>query len=361
MAGIELQKVSITLRGSENANPWSILKKQSSFTIKDLDLEVPDGKVVAVLGPSGCGKSTLLRLIAGLLPPDSGRVLYDGEDMSAIPPAERKIGMVFQNYALYPNYSGKSNVLGFFLFKKRTPELDQEAREKYRRTAELLGVELEKLMGRMPKGLSGGEAQRVAVGRCITRDPRLLLFDEPLSNLDPKLRERYRSQIRVLLRQFAITTIYVTHDQIEALAIADLIAVMNVGRIEQVGTAQDIYNEPKSVFSADFINFDLEAPSMNLLDGAFISADMAGYNIGIRPEKIRLEKVEGRPSVEGKVIDVRNLPLRKESIICVRAGTADIFVKTVCKEGLSAGANVIVSFEQCHLFRKDDGTRQKTI
>lgn len=187
---------------------------------------------------------------------DAGRILFDGVDVEEVPPAERRIGMVFQDYALYPNMDSRANVLSYFLFKERTPELDAGAADKYRRAAELLGVDIEKLMDRMPRGLSGGEQRRVAVARCITRDPRLFLLDEPFSSLDQKLREKYRSQLRILLKQFGITTVYVTHDQVEALILA-----------------------------ADFINFEPEMPSINLLDGAAIRPELAGYAVGARPGK----------------------------------------------------------------------------
>ncbi|MDP3179485.1 MAG: ABC transporter ATP-binding protein, partial [Spirochaetaceae bacterium] len=153
--------------------------KGAPYRMEGLDLEIRDGEVLVVLGPSGCGKSTLLRLIAGLMEPDGGRVLYDGADASDLRAADRGIGMVFQDYALYPNFDSRGNVLSYFLFRKPRAELEAEAAAKYARTAELLGVELEKLMDRMPRNLSGGEKQRVAIGRCITRDPKLFLLDEP--------------------------------------------------------------------------------------------------------------------------------------------------------------------------------------
>jgi multiple sugar transport system ATP-binding protein len=161
--------------------------------------------------------------------------------------------MVFQGYALYP-FTARRNILSHFLFRKRTPQLDEIAREKYRRTCELLGVDIEYLADRDTRNLSGGEKQRVALGRCITRDPRLFLLDEPFSNLDAQLREKYRFGLKKLLRELEITTIYVTHDQQEALILADLLAVMNVGTIEQVGTPERIYSLPNSLFVAEFLN-----------------------------------------------------------------------------------------------------------
>jgi multiple sugar transport system ATP-binding protein len=370
MARIELRQVSKTLSGgaSVRMEPRRAFGAEAkgagaSFRIDGLDLEIREGEILAVLGPSGCGKSTLLRLIAGLMPVDGGRILFDGVDMDQVPPAGRKIGMVFQNYALYPNYDSRANVLSYFMFRKKTPELEAEKAEKYRRTAELLGVEIEKLMDRMPKGLSGGEQQRVAIGRCITRDPGLFLLDEPFSNLDQKLREKYRVQLRVLLRQFDITTVYVTHDQVEALILADRIALMNDGRIEQVGTAQEIYEEPRSVFVADFLNFEPELPSINLLDGEFASPPLGAYTIGVRPDKLRLGEIEGMPHVEGVVVDVRPLPLRKARVICARTGGGDLYLKADGEDsgGATVGAKVVLSFERCHLFDKASGLRERSL
>ena len=217
----------------------------SAFSIQDLTLRIPNGKTLVILGPSGCGKTTLLRIIAGLIPPDSGEVRYDDVDVKDVRPGDRRIGMVFQQYALYPHMTARSNVLSYFMFRKKTPELDAMAKAKYQRTSELMGVELAYLLDRKPRTLSGGEKQRVALGRCITRDPALFLLDEPFSNLDQALREKYRVNLKILLKQFNITTVYVTHDHHEALILADLLAIMNRGRIEQVGTYQDIYEQPQ--------------------------------------------------------------------------------------------------------------------
>jgi len=226
MARIELKNVCKRFSGTTNkpgfveiVNPvaafaWSLRRMQAvmavnpsgkPFSMENLNLTISDGKVMVVLGPSGCGKSTLLRLIAGLMPLDSGEIYYDEVNMGNIPPGERKIGMIFQNYALYPHLTSKKNILSYFLFKKKTPELDEFAQEKYQKTSELLGVDIEYLMDRSPVHLSGGEKQRVALGRCITREPRLFLLDEPFSNLDQKLREKYRVQLKQLLRHFNIT------------------------------------------------------------------------------------------------------------------------------------------------------------
>jgi ABC-type sugar transport systems, ATPase components len=358
MARIELKDVRKTLRGSG--------REHSDFCLDGLDLEIPDGKVMAILGPSGCGKSTLLRIIAGLVPIDSGSVLYDGVDVAEVPPSQRKIGMVFQNYALYPHYTSKTNVLSYFLFKKKTPELEKEKEERYRRTAELLGVDIEKLMGRMPRGLSGGEQQRVAIARCITRDPGLFLLDEPFSNLDAKLREQYRVQLRVLLRQFDITTVYVTHDQVEALILADSIALMHEGRIEQVGSAEDIYARPRNVFAADFINFEPEMPAINFLDGELVSCDLGAYTVGVRPEHVALgdsgsDVAQRVASVRGRVMDLRPVPLRNITIVCLRVGGKDIYIRAPLGSSWPQGAEVEASIRQCHLFDKKSWLRERSL
>src|SRR5437764_242716 len=205
--------------------------RAAAFSIRNLTLRIPDGKTMVVLGPSGCGKTTLLKLIAGLITPDAGVIRYDDVDVRDVRPGDRRIGMVFQSYALYPHMSSRTNVLSYFLFRKKTPELDALARAKYQRTSELMGVELAYLLDRKPTTLSGGEKQRVALGRCITRDAALFLVDEPFANLDQALREKYRVNLKILLRQFSLTTVYVTHDHHEALILADLVAVMDRGRI----------------------------------------------------------------------------------------------------------------------------------
>src|SRR6185312_7246441 len=197
-------------------------------------------------------------------------VHYDGVDMAQVPPGGRRIGMVFQSYALYPHMTSRTNVLSYFLFRKKTAELDELKRAKYQRTSELMGVELAYLLDRKPTTLSGGEKQRVALGRCITRDARLFLVDEPFANLDQALREKYRVNLKILLKQFSITTVYVTHDHNEALILADLLAIMGRARIEQVGTFQEIYDNPKSVFVAEFLNLHVDTPPISLIEARYV-------------------------------------------------------------------------------------------
>jgi ABC-type sugar transport system ATPase subunit len=236
------------------------------IALDHLNLTVPNGQTLVVLGPSGCGKSTLLRVVAGIEKNYTGQVLYDGEDMKNIPPGDRYIGMVFQSYALYPNFNGEGNLSFFFKMHKIG---DEQTRERIRYTSELMGIGFDELLPRRPGTLSGGEKQRVAVARAIVRAPRLFLLDEPLSNLDAKLRVQTRSEIKRLLHRFGITTLYVTHDQVEAVALADQIVIMRAGRIEQVGTYQNLMEYPINMFVAGFLGL----PPMSLLAGGFVSGN----------------------------------------------------------------------------------------
>jgi ABC-type sugar transport system ATPase subunit len=229
-----------------------------------VNLKISNGRTFVVIGPSGCGKSTLLRVVAGLINDYSGEVLYDEEDVRNVPPGDRYIGMVFQNYALYPNFNNEGNLSFFFQMHKIS---DEETHERIRYTSELMGIGFKDLLPRKPGKLSGGERQRVAIARAIVRAPRLLLFDEPLSNLDAKLRVQTRTEIKRLLRRFSITTLYVTHDQVEAIALADQIVVMHDGRVEQTGTYHDLMENPVNRFVAGFFG----VPPMNLLSDGFIS------------------------------------------------------------------------------------------
>ncbi len=231
-----------------------------------LSLTIQDGETMSIVGPSGCGKSTLLRVVAGLEAPDEGAVYYDDEDMKDVEPKDRGIGMVFQSYALYPQMKGEGNLGFFFKVRHRAPE---EMMERIRITSEIMGIGFDYLLSRKPGTLSGGQQQRVAIGRCIVRDPSLFLFDEPLSNLDAKLRTSTRIEIKRLLHRFTITSIYVTHDQTEAITLGDRIAVMNAGKIEQLGTYPEILANPVNAFVAGFLGL----PPMNLLRGWKVTED----------------------------------------------------------------------------------------
>lgn len=226
--------------------------------VSNLSLEIRDGELLALVGPSGCGKTTLLRMVAGLEHPSSGEILFDGSPVAGIPPHRRDVAMVFQDYALYPHLSVAKNLA--FGLKQRGVSTDEISR----RTSEAAEwLKIEPLVGRYPGELSGGERQRVALGRALVQRPRLLLFDEPLANLDSQLRDRARTEIARVLQKCGTTSIYVTHDQTEAMALGDRVAVMHQGGLQQVGAPQEIYNRPATRFVASFVG----RPSMNFLNG----------------------------------------------------------------------------------------------
>jgi ABC-type sugar transport system ATPase subunit len=237
---------------------------QGVMALDQVNLRIPHGQIFVVVGPSGCGKSTLLRVVSGIEKNYTGQVLYDGEDIRDIPPGDRYIGMVFQNYALYPNFNNQGNLSFFFKMHKIS---DEETRKRIEYTSEIMGIGFEELLPRMPGRLSGGEKQRVAIARAIVRAPKLFLFDEPLSNLDAKLRVQTRTEIKRLLHKFRITSLYVTHDQVEAVALADQIVIMHRGRVEQVGTYQELTENPVSLFVAGFLGL----PLMDLFPSGSIS------------------------------------------------------------------------------------------
>jgi sn-glycerol 3-phosphate transport system ATP-binding protein len=255
--------------------------------IKGIDFEIGDGQFCVLVGPSGCGKSTLLRMVAGLETITSGEIDIGGRVVNEIEPADRDIAMVFQNYALYPHMSVYNNMAyGLRNRGMPKPEIDTRVRE----AAQIL--EIGPMLDRKPRQLSGGQRQRVAMGRAIVRQPKVFLFDEPLSNLDAKLRVAMRVEIRKLQRRLKTTSIYVTHDQLEAMTLADILVVMNGGQVEQIGNPLDIYRKPATTFVASFIG----APPMNLipLDAGEIAAQFAGDSrgaatagiLGIRPEDL---------------------------------------------------------------------------
>jgi multiple sugar transport system ATP-binding protein len=266
--------------------------------IHGVDIDIDDGEFVILVGPSGCGKSTLLRMIAGLEDISSGDIRIGDRVINEVPPKDRDIAMVFQNYALYPHMTVEKN-MAFALSLRKAPA--SEVQSKVDRAADILG--LKPLLSRFPRQLSGGQRQRVAMGRAIVRDPQVFLFDEPLSNLDAKLRVQMRTEIKELHQRLKTTIVYVTHDQIEAMTMADKIVVMNGGRVEQVGAPLELYDRPANLFVAGFIG----SPSINLLqgrvaDGAFVTsqgralplppgAQAAGAGAavyGIRPEHFDL-------------------------------------------------------------------------
>ncbi len=348
MARIDLIDVSKTLTD-----------RRGTFSIRDVTLRVPDGQTMVILGPSGCGKTTLLKLIAGLIVPDAGRVLYDGVNVCDLRPGDRRIGMVFQNYALYPHLASRTNVLSYFLFRKKTPALDSLAREKYRRTSELMGVELTALLDRKPPTLSGGEKQRVAVARCVTRDASLFLVDEPFANLDQALRERYRVNLKLLLREYAITTVYVTHDHHEALILGDVLAVMDRGDVAQVGTAEQLYHTPKNEFVAGFLNLHTGSPPISFVDATHLPErwSLGDVRIGVRPEDVDVSTTERADGVPASVASTLRLPFKDETLIALRLNDEEIYARTSGDHRFAAHQRVWVAFKRYHVFDKPSGAR----
>ncbi len=270
----------------------------TTIALENVSLEVGDGELVALVGPSGCGKTTLLRVIAGFETPDAGDILFDGRSVLGVPPERRGIGLVFQNYALFPHMTVFQNVAyGLTRLRlDRTPcrlwrQDEQSRRSLVRELLELVG--LSGLEDRMPSELSAGQQQRVALARALAPSPQVLLLDEPLSALDAKLRERLRLEIKKIQRTLKITTVYVTHDQEEALAVADRVAVMSVAHLEQIGTPQEVYNTPATEFVARFIGRG------NILPGELVGAD--AQRVLVRPERIRLNQSSDY-TLSGKII-----------------------------------------------------------
>jgi ABC-type sugar transport system ATPase subunit len=269
------------------------LKKDygQSQILHGIDLRIEEGELVVLLGPSGCGKSTLLKLIAGLEPVTDGQISIGDTVVNDLPPGKRDLALVFQSYALYPHMTVAENI-GFSLRMAKLPQ-DEIARrtEKAART-----LRIETLLDRYPRQLSGGQRQRTAIARAIAREPRVILFDEPLSNLDAELRAQTRVEIARLHKELAATIVFVTHDQVEALTLADRIVLLNAGRIEQVGRPLDLYNDPDTLFAASFIG----SPTINTFPGP------QGETLAIRPEHIRITG-EGRPRRSARVDLVEHL------------------------------------------------------
>jgi multiple sugar transport system ATP-binding protein len=277
---------SVTIRG--------VGKAFGAFAvIHGLDIAIEDGEFVVLVGPSGCGKSTLLRMIAGLENITSGEIRIDDRVVNRLPPKERDVAMVFQNYALYPHMTVADN-MAFSMRLRRAPR--SEIDERVHRAATILG--LSQLLDRFPRQLSGGQRQRVAMGRAIVRDPRVFLFDEPLSNLDAKLRVQMRAEIKELHQRLKTTTIYVTHDQIEAMTMADKIVVMNDGRVEQIGAPLALYDRPDNLFVAGFLG----SPAMNMLKGRIRVNGSVNFE-GAAGESFALQSApadsDGRAAVAG--------------------------------------------------------------
>jgi ABC-type sugar transport system ATPase subunit len=295
--------------------------------VADLSIDVPDGEFLVLVGPSGCGKTTALRMLAGLEDITSGRILIGDRVVNNVAPGARDVAMVFQSYALYPHMTVYDN-LAFSLRNHRVAKAEIDRR--VRQAAEVL--ELGDFLKRKPRQLSGGQRQRVALGRAIVREPKAFLMDEPLSNLDAALRVQTRAEILRLQKRLGTTTIYVTHDQIEAMTMGDRIAVMNKGELQQLGTPEELYERPANTFVARFIG----SPSMNMLPSAVLGIGGTGQLAGFRPEHVRLGN--GRPgagSLDAAVEVVEYLG--DEQLAHVRLGEHELVVKLPVEPRLKAG------------------------
>ena len=324
--------------------------------LKDLELEVEDGKFLALLGPSGCGKTTALRILAGLEQPTRGDVFIGERNVTSLQPKDRDIAMVFQSYALYPHKSVADNI-GYPLRVRKVPKAD--AKERVAKVAELLSID--KLLDRMPRALSGGQRQRVALARAIVREPSVFLMDEPLSNLDAQLRLQMRVEIKRLQRSLGVTTLYVTHDQVEAMTMADMVAVMQDGELKQLASPADLYAHPADLFVAKFCG----SPPMNIIrgdiqDGSFRipegrlevpgAAHRGDVQLGFRPEHATMVDAGTPNSLAGEVYVVE--PLGNETLLAISLGSDIVNIRADAEVNPAVGATcgVLPQPHQIHLF-----------
>ncbi len=316
---------------------WKQFASQTAAAVKGLSLDIRDHELLVLLGPSGCGKTTALRMLAGLEEPDGGDIRIGGKSVVGLEPKDRDVALVFQSYALYPHLSAHDNI-GYPLKVRNLSKADQEA--KVQRVAEMLGIG--HLLPRRPGQLSGGEQQRVALARAIVREPRVFLMDEPLSNLDAKLRVHTRTELKTLQRELGTTMVFVTHDQAEAMSLANRIAVLSAGELQQIGTPDEVYDHPANLFVAEFIG----SPPMNLLeatrDGDSVIAE-SGWRIpaprpatassssseqltvGLRPEGIAIVPAGQDGGQAAEVVAVE--PLGSEVIVDVRVGSQALKIR----------------------------------
>jgi len=322
----------------------------STKVIHGISSDIKDGEFMVLVGPSGCGKSTLLRMLAGLEEITGGTIAIDERPVNDVDSKDRDIAMVFQSYALYPHMTVRDN-MGFSLRLRKADRKEIDGR--VARAAKILN--LDPYLDRFPRELSGGQRQRVAMGRAIVRDPKVFLFDEPLSNLDAKLRVQMRSEIKALHQRLRTTTVYVTHDQIEAMTMADRIVVMHDGVIEQIGTPLELYDRPDNLFVAQFIG----SPAMNIVQGTLRRANGTSHvetSDGVRPDHLELAGNKDR-SVPGEIIVVE--PTGSETELVVRIGDAQMIVETHGRPSLQPGDKVTfaVNPANVHLFDQSSGAR----
>jgi multiple sugar transport system ATP-binding protein len=348
MASISLNKIS---------KAWGDI-----VGVDAIDLEIKDKEFIVFLGPSGCGKTTTMRMVAGLEDPTGGDILIDGERVNDIDARDRDVAMVFQSYALYPNMSIYENIR----FPLRMRNVPKDQQDKLVREAAAM-VELGDYLDRKPKALSGGQRQRAALARAIVRHPRVFLMDEPLSNLDAKLRLTMRAQLKHIQKRLQTTTIYVTHDQIEAMTLADRVAIMDKGQIQQLGTPDEVYNDPTNVFVAGFIG----SPPMNLISGSlengtFISKDTtvpkagkgsrAKVTLGIRPEDVNVAAT-GKGHLNSKVYSVE--PTGDQTLLAVEQSGKLIIARADRKYRQAIDTPVSLNFDVGHVYLFDGETGQR--
>ncbi len=350
----------------------SIHKKYENaedYSVTDFCLEIEKGEFIVFVGPSGCGKSTTLRMLAGLEEITEGELYIDGTLVNDVHPKDRDIAMVFQNYALYPHMTVADNI-SFGLKIAKMPK--DEIKKKVDWAADILG--LKEYLNRKPKDLSGGQRQRVALGRAIVRNPKVFLMDEPLSNLDAKLRVSMRNEITKLHRDLDATTVYVTHDQVEAMTMADRIVVLKDGVIQQVGSPMDLYNKPANLFVAGFIgapqmnffNVSLEEKKITFEDGTVIDVPdgvikqvepRREFVLGIRPEHVSIDKV-ALDAFPNQVMSKEIINLERmgnENHVFMKVGSSDVILKVPSRmtEGLGDNLSFMIDINKCHFFDKD--------
>jgi ABC-type sugar transport system ATPase subunit len=320
-----------------------------TVAVKDLSLQIGDSEFVVLVGPSGCGKSTALRMLAGLERVSSGRILIGDRVVNNVAPQARDIAMVFQSYALYPHMTVYQN-LAFGLKNKGVPK--QEIDQRVQRAAEIL--QMGELIDRKPKQLSGGQRQRVALGRAIVREPEAFLMDEPLSNLDAKLRVETRAEILKLQERLGTTTIYVTHDQVEAMTMGDRIAVMSAGLLQQVGTPEELYTNPRNMFVAGFIG----SPSMNLVPAAVVNGGSKDHVIGFRPEHVR----PGKGGGDGLHFDARVEVIEylgDEQLVHLARKDTPLLAKLPIEEQVTGGEQVTFNVPRDKVYTFDAETQER--
>jgi multiple sugar transport system ATP-binding protein len=316
--------------------------------LRGLTLSVEDGELLVVVGPSGCGKSTLLSVVAGLEAPTAGKVRIDGREVNALSPRERDVAMVFQSYALYPHMTVRQN-LAFPLEAARVPRRDVAAR--VREVSELLG--LDGLLDRRPAELSGGQRQRVALGRALVRRPRVFLFDEPLSNLDAALRVSVRAELKKLHERLGATFVYVTHDQAEAMTLADRVAVLRDGVLEQLGTPREIYAAPATSFVARFVG----TPPVNLVPPRALGMEAAGVEVALRPEDLAVSPASQGGGLEARVWLVE--PMGPETWVTVERDGARLVARCEASFDAPPGTSVGLSFDRARLHWFDARTGRR--